>query len=264
EDQEQVDKLLDLRDEYPGLEWIIYDDPRGLAGKEPNGVIAFTQIQAKGRERLQADAELKAGLLARPRSTDHAVLLHSSGTTGKPKGIPLKHGHALFAVRNAAAAGYFHVGETHMAYMPIAWVGDFIFSISAALALRFSVNIPENQETVQHDLREIAPTVYFTSPRAWSGMLTRIQVGIDESSRFKRWLYHRFMPFAIDLERRRLQGRQPSAAQRLWRRVGELCIYGPIKDQLGLAHARRPYTAGEAIGEDVFLFFRALGLNLRQ
>src|SRR5699024_5891795 len=126
------------------------------------------------------------------------------------------------------------------------------------------INIPENQETVQHDLREIAPTIYFTSPRAWSSMLTRIQVGIDESSRFKRSLYHRFMPFAIDLERRRLQGRQPSAAQRLWRRVGELCIYGPIKDQLGLAHARRPYTAGEAIGEDVFLFFRALGLNLRQ
>src|SRR5690606_12009896 len=195
---------------------------------------------------------------------DIAVLLHSSGTTGAPKGIPLKHRHVLFAVRSAAAAGYFGEGEIHMAYMPIAWVGDFIFTIAGALALRFSVNIPEKQETVQHDLREIAPTVYFTSPRAWSTMLTRIQVGIDESSRVKRWLYERFMPFAIELERQRLHGHDPGPLQRMQRAVGELLVYGPIKDQLGLARARHPYTAGEAIGEEVLLFFRALGLNLRQ
>lgn len=264
EDQEQVDKLLDLRDAGIAFDHIVYDDPRGLAGKEPDGVIAFADIVHAGRERLQADSGLQQQLIERPQANDIAVLLHSSGTTGAPKGIPLKHGHALFSVRSAARAGYFREGETHLAYMPMAWVGDFVFSIAAALALRFSINIPENQETIQHDLREIAPTTYFNSPRAWSTMLTRIQVGIDESSAFKRRLYNHFMPFAIELERKRLDGHKPGLGARLWRRLGELLIYGPIKDQLGLRRVEMPYTAGESIGEETFLFFRALGLNMRQ
>ena len=265
EDQEQVDKLLTIRDEgYAGLELVIYDDPRGLAGKEPPGVVAFTDVLQRGQEALEADPGLRQRLLERPSIHDTAVLLHSSGTTGVPKGVPLKHGHVHYSVRNASAAGYFEEGEVHMAYLPMAWVGDFIFSIGAALVLRFTVNIPERQETALHDLREIGPTLYFSSPRAWSNMLTRIQVGIDESSRFKRWLYNQFMPFATELERRRLEGQAPSFGERLWYQLGELLVYGPIKDQLGLSRVRRPYTAGEAIGEDVFLFFRALGLNLRQ
>ena len=264
EDQEQVDKLLDIREDYPELGLIIYDDPRGLAGKEPEGVVAFDEVVARGRERLEAEPGLRDALLARPDVHDPIVLLHSSGTTGAPKGVPLKHGHILFAVRNAADAGYFRDGEVHMAYLPMAWVGDFIFSVGAAILKRFTVNIPELQETAFHDLREIAPTLYFSSPRAWSNMLTRIQVGIDESTAFKRWLYQRFMPFAIELERRRLDGQPPSAAERLWRALGELLVYGPIKDRLGLARVTRPFTAGEAIGEEVFLFFRALGLDLRQ
>jgi long-chain acyl-CoA synthetase len=143
-------------------------------------------------------------------------------------------------------------------------VGDFIFSVGAAILLRFTVNIPETQETALKDLREIAPTMYFSSPRAWSNMLTRIQVGIGESTPFKRWLYNRFMPFAVELERRRLDGQSANPFERLWRGLGEFLVYGPIRDQLGLGRVARPYTAGEAIGEDVFLFFRALGLDLRQ
>lgn len=264
EDQEQVDKLLLIREKHPELELIIYDDPRGLSNNQPPGTVAFTEVLAAGRARLEREPGLQEDLLRRASVHDVAVLMHSSGTTGLPKGIPLKHGHILAGIRNAAAAGYFKEGEVHMAYLPIAWVGDFIFTIGAALALRFEVNIPEKQETSLHDLREIAPTLYFSSPRAWSNMLTRIQVGIDESTPFKRRLYKHFMPFAIELERRRLEGRQPTLRERLWRRVGEFLIYGPIKDQLGLARVERPYTAGEAIGEDIFLFFRALGLKLRQ
>lgn len=264
EDQEQVDKLLEVREHHPALRWILYDDERGLKDDEALGLLSFAALQRRGREALAANPQLQADLLARPQAEDRAVLLHSSGTTGVPKGIPLSHRNVLAAVRYAAAAGYFGEGEIHMAYMPVAWVGDFIFTVGAALALRFCVNMPEGQETAQHDLREIAPTLYFNSPRAWSTMLTHVQVGIDESTGLKRWLYNRFMPFAVELEHKRLKGHAPTFAERLWRGLGELLVYGPIKDQLGLAHVKHPYTAGEAMGEETFVYFRALGLDLRQ
>ena len=267
EDQEQVDKLLhvvELQETGSLIEKIIYDDRRGLDQQAHPLTIAFDDVVEMGQNRLAQTPQLQADLLARPSIHDIAALLHSSGTTGVPKGIPLKHGHILYGVRNAANAGYFTEGEVHMAYLPIAWVGDFIFSIGAALALRFVVNIPERQETSQNDLREIAPTLYFCSPRAWSTMLTRIQVGIDESSTFKQKIYHHFMDFALRLERQRLEGKQPSLGKKMWYWLGSQLIYKPIKDRLGLSRVQRPYTAGEAIGEEVFLFFRALGLNLRQ
>ncbi len=262
EDQEQVDKLLEARESHAGLGLIIYDDPRGLAGREPAGVAGFETIRAEGAARLKADPGLASALIGRATIHDVAVLMHSSGTTGAPKGIPLKHGHILSGVRNAAAAGYFKQGETHMAYLPMAWVGDFIFSIGAATELRFSVNIPEAQETAMHDLREIAPTLYFASPRAWSAMLTRVQVGMGETTGIKRRLYDYFMPRAMAAERAKLDGKPVSGGLMRW--FGEWLIYGPLRDQLGLSRVERAYTAGEAIGEDVFLWFRALGLNLRQ
>ena len=262
EDQEQVDKLTEVRERYPALDLIIYDDPRGLAGNEPQGVVGFDTIREAGRKRLAAEPGLADDLLARPSIHDIVVLMHSSGTTGAPKGIPLKHGHVLSGVRNAAAAGYFEQGEVHMAYLPMAWVGDFIFSIGAAIELRFVVNIPEAQETAMHDLREMAPTLYFASPRAWSAMLTRVQVGMAETTGLKRRLYDYFMPRAMQAERDRLDGKPVSGGISRW--LGEWLICGPLRDRLGLGRVHRAYTAGEAIGEDVFLWFRALGLNLRQ
>lgn len=262
EDQEQVDKMMEARARWAHLDLIVYDDPRGLAGREPDGVAGFDAIRAEGAARLAADPGLAAALIGRSTVHDIVVLMHSSGTTGAPKGIPLKHGHVLSGVRNAAAAGYFGTGEVHMAYLPMAWVGDFIFSVGAAMELRFTVNIPEANETALHDLREMAPTLYFASPRAWSAMLTRVQVGIAETTGLKRRLYDYFMPRAMAAERARLDGR--TAGSGLSRFLGEWLVYGPIRDQLGLARVRRAYTAGEAIGEDVFLWFRAIGLNLRQ
>ncbi len=264
EDQEQVDKLLELRSRAGLPEVIIYDDPRGLANYTETGLVAWEDLVRKGSERLAREPGLDDNLVNRANPTDAAVLLHSSGTTGKPKGVVLQHRRVIAAARNAEAADYFHSGDELMAYLPMAWVGDFVFTVSSGIALRFTINIPERQETVLHDLREVAPTVYFASPRSWDAMLTHVQVGIAESTWLKRKLFDWLMPLAIRMERDRLAGRAPGLATRLACAIGNALIYAPLRDHLGLSRAERAYTAGEAIGEDTFLFFRALGLDLKQ
>lgn len=265
EDQEQVDKLLELRrlgDGEPRS--IVYDDARGLRGYAQPGLLALEALVQQGRQQLQAQPERIAALLAQARPDDVAVLLHSSGTTGQPKGIPLRHSHLVGGVRNAAAAGYFQPHEDHYAYLPMAWVGDLVFTLGAGVLLAFTVHIPERQETVAHDLREVAPTMYLAAPRAWDHMLTRVQVGIAEASRAKRAMCNFFLDHAIALERRRLEGQPPSLRDRGLRQLGEWLVFAPIRDMLGLSRARRAYTGGEALGEDSFLAFRALGIRLRQ
>ena len=264
EDQEQVDKLLDLRKHIGHLDVIVYDDARGLGTYTGSGLVAYAAVRTSGVERLETQPQLRDTLLRRARPGDPAVLLHSSGTTGTPKGVMLEHGHLLAAVRNGAAGGYFEAGEEIVAYLPMAWVGDFVFSVAAAIALGFTVNIPERPETVLQNLQEIAPTLYFAPPRSWDQMLTHVHVRMEEAPRLKRWLYHRLMPVAVDLERARLEGKPTSLGRRLVRSLGEPVIYGPLKDYLGLSRVRRAYTGGEAIGEDAFLFFRGLGVNLKQ
>ena len=265
EDQEQVDKLLELRRETGQPEFILYDDPRGLARYEAPGLVSWDKLVAEGAARLATEPSLRDDLISRARPDDPAVLLHSSGTTGKPKGIILQHRRVIAAVGNASAVGYFRTGDELMAYLPMAWVGDFVFTVGAGIALRFHVNVPERQDTVLANLREVAPTVYFAAPRSWDAMLTHVQVGMAESSGVKRRLYDFFMPLAIRLERARLEGRlAPSLGDRIMRALGEFFVYAPLRDHLGLSRAQRPFTAGEAIGEDTFVFFRAMGLDLKQ
>jgi long-chain acyl-CoA synthetase len=264
EDQEQVDKLLELRQRTGSPTTIVYDDPRGVSAYGDAGLVGWEAVTTRGRARLAAEPGLADELRGRACPGDGAVLLHSSGTTGRPKGILIKHRQLLAAIRNAAAADYFREGEDYVGYLPMAWVGDYVFSLAATVAMRFTLSIPERQETVLRNLREVAPTLYFASARSWDNLLTRLQVGIAESTRFKRWLVNAFMKRAIEVERRRLLGQKPCAGERLVRAAGEVLVYGPIKDQLGLSRAARSYTAGEAIGEDTFLFFRGLGLDLKQ
>lgn len=264
EDQEQVDKLLELRSRSELPEVIVYDDPRGLSNYTEPGLLSWEDLVRDGAQRLAREAGLKEDLIGRAKPADAAVLLHSSGTTGKPKGVVLQHRRVIAAARSAEAADYFRAGDELMAYLPMAWVGDFVFTVSSGIALRFTINIPERQETVLHNLREVAPTVYFASPRSWDAMLTHVQVGIAESTWAKRQLFNWLMPLAIYLEREQLAGRKPGALSRIGYAIGNFLIYAPLRDYLGLSRAERAYTAGEAIGEDTFLFFRALGLDLKQ
>jgi long-chain acyl-CoA synthetase len=264
EDQEQVDKLLELRERIGRPTTIVYDDRRGLGGYTSAGIVSIDSTIASGLRRLAVEPDLARELIGRAGPDDIAVLLHSSGTTGTPKGIPLRHHNILGGVANAAVAGYFRNNEELFAYLPTAWVGDFVFTLGAGLFLRSTINIPERQETVLHDLREVAPTFYLAAPRAWDSMLTRVQVGMADSTPLKRRLFNIFMPKAVALERKRLAGGKPTAFERIVHAIGDLLVYGPVRDFLGLARAERAFTGGEAIGEDTFLFFRALGVKLKQ
>ena len=269
EDQEQVDKLLELREATGRPNVIAFDDDRGLRGYEGqgpggHGLVSLDSVSEAGRKRLAEEPELRARLLSTARPEDIAILLHSSGTTGVPKGIPLSHGNASRGVLNAAASGYFRQHDELFAYLPIAWVGDFAFIVSAGLMMAGVINIPERQETVLPDLRAAAPTFYLAAPRAWDQMLTRIQVGMQESTPLKRKLFDFFMPRAVELEKKRLAGGTATVSETCVDWLGDKIIRAPLRDWIGLARCDRAYTGGEALGEDTFIFFRALGIKLKQ
>lgn len=264
EDQEQVDKILALRQQGAIIENIIYDDSRGIAAYVNSGLISWDALQAKGAELLARYPNLRNELIARAQPEGPAVFVHSSGSTGKPKGVVLSHRNFLAGVRNAYRGGAFRFGESILAYLPIAWVGDFAVTMGAGIALRFTINIPERQETVLQNLREIAPTFYLAAPRSWDNLLTTIQVRMEDSSWLKKSVYEFFMSSAIFAEKRKLEGIQPTLKYRLLNWFGEWLVYAPIKDQFGLTRLRSAFTGGEAMGEDTFVFYRALGIKLRQ
>ncbi len=264
EDQEQVDKILDLRESCPSVAHLVYDDARGLGAYQAAGLLSWAKLQELGAERLQREPALRQALIERATPDDPAAFIHSSGTTGRPKGVVLSQRNILAGVANAHRAKSFDFGEEILSYLPMAWIGDFAITLGAGIALHFTINVPESPETVLHDLREIAPTYYLAAPRSWDNLLTMVQVRMEDSTRLKKALYHFFMQQAVARERALLEGREPSRAQKLMRPLGEWLIYGPIKDQLGLTRVRNAFTGGEAIGEDTFVFYRALGVQLRQ
>ena len=265
EDQEQVDKILELKDAgAEGIDHIIYDEARGLGFYEVEGLTSWDHLIKIGQHDLNETPGLREELLSRAKPEDPAIFLHSSGTTGAPKGIVLSQKNVLAAARNGHAAGAFDENEEILAYLPMAWVGDYAITVAAALLWRFTVNVPERQETVVRDMREIAPTFYLAAPRSWDQMLTTIQVGIENSTPLKKWLYHFFMDRAIAAETRKLNGKSGGVLEPLGRLLGEAIVFGPIKDQFGMSRLKNAFTGGEAIGEDTFVFYRALGIKLRQ
>ncbi|MCW8842864.1 MAG: AMP-binding protein [Rhodobacteraceae bacterium] len=265
EDQEQVDKILEIRDAgASGIEHIIYDETRGLGFYEDEGLMSWDHLIEVGQHDLNEDPSRRKELLHRTQPDDPAIFLHSSGTTGKPKGIVLSQKNVLTAAKNGYDAGAFGEDEDILAYLPMAWVGDYAITVAAALMYRFTVNVLERQETVVRDMREIAPTFYLAAPRSWDQMLTTIQVGMEDSTPLKKWLYHFFMDRAIAAETRKLNGKNGGVLEPLGRLLGEAIIFGPIKDQFGMSRLKNAFTGGEAIGEDTFVFYRALGIKLRQ
>src|SRR3989440_9251946 len=262
EDQEQVDKMLEAKPQVPTLEHIYYDDPRGLRNYE--GITSLDRLQDIGREFDRAnpgffDAEIEHG-----RADDVSVMLYTSGTTGKPKGV--RQTHRAFIVSAQGGCGFDKLGphDSILSYLPMAWVGDHLFSYAQWLVAGFTINCPESGETVMIDLREIGPTYYFAPPRIFKNLLTQVMIRMEDASAVKRWLFHRFTAIARRCGPEILDGKPVALPGRLQYWLGNLLVYGPLRNVLGMSRIRIAYTAGAAIGPDLFRFYRSIGVNLKQ
>ena len=262
EDQEQVDKLLEIQPQCPLLKHIYFDDPRGL--RNYSGLSSYENLIAKGRDFAQQHTDFFLAEIAKASSADTAIMLYTSGTTSHPKGVVLNHANLIASARAYADFEGLQADEEVLAYLPMAWVGQNIFSYCQPLVVGFCVTCPESPETVLQDMREIGPTYYFAPPRVLEALLTQVTIRMEDAGWLKRKLYAFFMAQARETGSRLLDGARLSLWQHLLYRLGDLLIYGPLKNSLGMTRIRVAYTAGEAIGPDLFAFYRSLGINLKQ
>ena len=264
EDQEQVDKLLEIRETVPRLEQIIYEDSRGLRNYGQDFLHSYETVQEMGREYDRANPGFHEKSVAGGKGADTSVMLYTSGTTGKPKGVVLTHDNVMRTARNNQEMESLTEKDEILAYLPMAWVGDHIFSFGQNYTAGFCVNCPESAATVMQDLRDIGPTYFFAPPRIFENILTTVMVRMEDAAPIKRRLFHYFMELAQRVGTRILDGKPVSTMDRLLYALGNVLVYGPLKNTLGFSRIRLAYTAGEAIGPDIFDFFRALGINLKQ
>ncbi|MDB6178798.1 AMP-binding protein [Paracoccus sp. Z330] len=263
-DQEQVDKVLEVEETVKAVDQIIYTDRRGMRKYDHSRMNALDDVQAEGRAAAQ---RLGPELDARAAALDYdstCVMLYTSGTTGKPKGVVLSNRNIIETARNSAEFDHLRQSEEIVAYLPMAWVGDFIFSLGQAMWAGFTVNCPEGAHTMMTDMREIGPTYFFAPPRVFEGQLTTVMIRMEDAGRFKKWLFRHFMAVAQRVGPALLDGKPVGPVDRLSYALGKLFVYGPLKNTLGLSRVRVGYTAGEAIGPEIFDFYRSMGINLKQ
>jgi len=264
EDQEQVDKLLQVRDRVPRLERVIYDDPRGMRNYDHSRLVPFTEVQAEGRKRQAADPGFFERELGQGQGSDPSIILYTSGTTGQPKGVVLSYDNIRITAANAVERDGLNDGDEVLAYLPMAWVGDHVFSFAQAYVAGFCINCPESSATVLTDLRELGPTYFFAPPRIYENILTTVMIRMEDAAWIKRKLFHYFLGVARRIGLRLLEGSTVSRGERWLYGLGEALVYGPLKNVLGFSRIRIAYTAGEAIGPDLFNFYRSLGMNVKQ
>tara|TARA_R110000765_G_scaffold422360_4_gene529997 strand:+ start:14722 stop:16692 length:1971 start_codon:yes stop_codon:yes gene_type:complete len=263
-DQEQVDKVMEIQDQLPQFEEMIYLDPRGLRKYDHDKLRSYEQIQHNGRAKREM---LVAEMNARIAKLDYdstAVMLYTSGTTGNPKGVVLSNRNVIETSRTSSEFDGLRQTDDILAYLPMAWVGDFIFSVGQALWTGYCTNCPESPETMMTDLREIGPTYYFAPPRVFENQLTNVMIRMEDASPLKKRMFDHFMAHARKVGPDLLDGKPVGLMDRLKYKLGDLLVYGPLKNTLGFTRVRVGYTAGEAIGPEIFDFYRSLGINLKQ
>lgn len=261
-DQEQVDKIVDARDELKNIEHIVYLDGRGLRKYDHTFLTSYKNLQDNGRQSGLDDTLAKR--MADLKLDDTCVMLYTSGTTSKPKGVVLSNRNIIETSKNTCEFDDLTQVEEILAYLPMAWVGDFIFAMGQAMWSGFCVSCPESPETMQQDLREIGPTYLFAPPAIFERQLTQVLIRMEDASKIKKAMFDHFMAVALEVGPKILDGEKVSLIDRLHYALGNIFVYGPLKDTIGLRRIRVGYTAGEAIGPDLFKFYRSIGINLKQ
>jgi len=265
EDQEQVDKLLENIPRCPKLKHIYFDDARELRHYAQEQLTSVDALQALGRDFASRNPEFFAAEIGKGGPDDDAVILYTSGTTGSPKGVAQTHAALIATARVLVAFDGFTDQDEVLCYLPMAWVGDFLYSYAQSFVAGFCLNCPESPETVMTDLREIGPTYYFGPPRVYENILTQVMIRIEDAGWLKRRMFHAFMAVAKRVGMTILDGKAGvSLRDRVLYALGNLLVYGPLKNVLGLSRIRVAYTGGEAIGPDLFDFYRSIGVNLKQ
>lgn len=264
ENQEQVDKLLEIKDQIPALHSIIYNDQRGMIHYEQDFLHLYADIQKSGRAYNEQHPAFFADSIALGSGQDTCAMLYTSGTTGRPKGVMLSFDNLLITANNGCIREGLNENEETLAYLPMAWIGDNIFSHAQAYCAGYCVSCPENSDTVLEDLREIGPTYFFAPPQVYERHLTTVMIRIEDAAKIKQKMFHYFMGVAKRVGMDILDGKPTSFGDRLLYGLGDMLVYAPLKNVLGLSKVRVGYTAGEAIGPDIFAFYRSLGINLKQ
>jgi long-chain acyl-CoA synthetase len=264
EDQEQVDKVVSLKDQLPAVRHVIYDDPRGMAQYRHDWLRSFADVEELGRKFGQEHPGDLEAAIDQGRPDDVAMIWYTSGTTGHPKGAMLTHANLIETARMLTKVEDVRPEDDWLSYLPMGWAGDGFYSLVMGLLVGFCCNCPESPETVQRDLRELGPTTLLAPPRIWENMLTSVQVRAADASPLKRWVFDRFHGVAERVEILRSEGKPIPSGLRLLYALGEFLVYTPVRDQLGLRRARWVYTGGAPLGPDTFRFFRAFGVNLKQ
>jgi len=262
EDQEQVDKMLEAQPQVASLAHIYYDDPRGLRNYQ--NVTSFERLQEIGREYDRANPGFYEAEVAKGRPDDVAIMLYTSGTTGRPKGVCQAHSALIAAAQGGIEFDRLTANESILSYLPMAWVGDNLFSYAQAMVAGFTINCPESGDTVMTDMREIGPTYYFAPPRVFENLLTQVMIRMEDASAIKRGIFHHFMAVAKSCGAEILDGQPVPISDRLAYWLGNLLVYAPLRNVLGMSRIRVAYTAGAAIGPDLFRFYRSIGVNLKQ
>ncbi len=264
EDQEQVDKLLEVREQCTQLRSVWFDEPRGLRHYAEPGLAPLDALIAAGRAFDAAHPGFFDAEVQKTQPDDVAAMFFTSGTTGNPKGVVHTHHTLIDRAQAGAAFDKLTSAEEVLAYLPPAWIGQNIFSYAQWLVCGYVVNCPESASTVSIDLNDIGPTYYFAPPRVFEGLLTTVMIRMEDAGAVKKWLFHHFMAVARHVGPRLMDGQPVGALDRLHYAIGRLVVYGPLRNTLGLTRVRVAYTAGEAIGPDLFSFYRSIGINLKQ
>ena len=264
EDQEQVDKILEMVEKLPKLKNVIYTDPRGMRKYDHPSLMSFEAVEERGRALHQAEPTRWAENIAAGHGNDVAIISYTSGTTGSPKGAVLTFDNLLVMAKSVNAVDQKLPSDEFVSFLPLAWIGEQMVSVTISLLVGFAINFPEDPDTVMEDIREIGPHTMFAPPRIWENINSTVQVKIMDTTPFKRSMYNTFMRVGHKIADLNFK-KQPIPVQwRVMHRLSQWLLFRPLKDRLGLSNLRTCSTGGAAMGPDVFRFFHALGVPLKQ